>query len=746
MSRTLRGVGSRRGPLSTLFLMTVVVVAGTVTVVGFADQAGTSRLLAAPLLLLGIVAVPSTGRELGSVRRGEIGLARLHGLQGADLVRFLAAEPLIVLLAGAVVGFPLGVLGSWSAGRAWLSHPSAPVGEAGVVAVLAIVVAGLVAVLAGMTTAVREPLARQVGTVERPSTATVVGLFGSLLVLVAAVVAVYRSRTAGSADPDWVVLAGPALVGLAAGQIAVWLVQLAAAAAMRRTARGSLPAFLAVRRLGRAAARVTPIRLLVAAATLAAVALTGATAVDTWTDHTARIRNGAPLRIPLDTGAAGALAVTQQLDPEGRWLMAAVVVPEDSDTVERRAFVDTSRYDAVVGDFLDGTPAAGVGSSLAELAPGRAPTVGTGDKVGVAARVISGPSAGLLRISFNYVSDQNLRVSSPILLHAVSDGGEAEATLPHCGGGCILTGMSVSQPGLRQPRRILITSLRFGGAELVHQHWSDAISTKAGLDVVVEPGPPVELSARTENDVLPILTTRGVGFLDADKVKSPGGNERRAVVVGELPALPLVDASGALADLPRSLVGADSTVPAAEVMVLARADTPAAVLAGLAEAGAGSPESLATMARSTSDETGAAQARMYSLMALTCLPLALLVLAAAAARQRRLVIHELAALRLLRVPDAEIRMAGRVELGWLVGTVVVAGAAGAAVAVVLLLGQLPLVTPLAHSGPVDTGLAALPLLVVLAVAALSMWWLGARARSAPDRLTRPSALREGSVR
>ena len=53
MNRTLRGAWSRRGTLLPLLLLTVVVVAGAVTVIGFADRAGTSPRLAVPLLLLG---------------------------------------------------------------------------------------------------------------------------------------------------------------------------------------------------------------------------------------------------------------------------------------------------------------------------------------------------------------------------------------------------------------------------------------------------------------------------------------------------------------------------------------------------------------------------------------------------------------------------------------------------------------------------------------------------------------------
>ena len=47
----------------------------------------------------------------------------------------------------------------------------------------------------------------------------------------------------------------------------------------------------------------------------------------------------------------------------------------------RRAFLDTERYDAVLGGFLDGTPADGVDDRLADLRDGEGVQVATGDEV-----------------------------------------------------------------------------------------------------------------------------------------------------------------------------------------------------------------------------------------------------------------------------------------------------------------------------------------------------------------------------
>ena len=92
--------------------MAVVVVGGAVTVLQFAEAAGTSRWLTAPLLLLGAVAVPSIGAELAVARREEIGLARLRGIHGLRLWRFLLVEPLLAIVTGTLIGLAVGAVGT----------------------------------------------------------------------------------------------------------------------------------------------------------------------------------------------------------------------------------------------------------------------------------------------------------------------------------------------------------------------------------------------------------------------------------------------------------------------------------------------------------------------------------------------------------------------------------------------------------------------------------------------------------
>ena len=363
MNRTLRGARARRGTLLPLFLLTTVVVAGVVAVMGLAKGSGTSAAVGVPLLALGLVAVPTSGRQLAAIRRQEIAVARLRGVTGGQLAVTLAVEPFLVLVLGSLVGLAAGALVAAAAAGLWVGAELS-LGVTVLPTVALIVVVGLAAVLVGMAGALREPLAEQVSVAERPRPASTAALFFSVLLLVAAVVVAYRSSVVDAQDPGWVVLAGPALVGLALGQLTVWVVRLLALAGVRWTGRSALPAFLATRRLARTAEAASPIRLVVAATVVAGISLTGAQQVGQWSEDTARMRAGAPYRISLaDADVEEALGLTRELDPDGRWLMAAALVPDEGSVPARRAFLDMSRYDAVVGDFFADTPAAGVAAA-----------------------------------------------------------------------------------------------------------------------------------------------------------------------------------------------------------------------------------------------------------------------------------------------------------------------------------------------------------------------------------------------
>ena len=758
MNRTLRGARARRGTLLPLFLLTTVVVAGVVAVMGLAKGSGTSSAVGVPLLALGLVAVPTSGRQLAAIRRQEIAVARLRGVTGGQLAVTLAVEPFLVLVLGSLVGLAAGALVAAVAAGLWVGAELS-LGVTLLPTVALIVVVGLAAVLVGMAGALREPLAEQVSVAERPRPASTAALFFSVLLLVAAVVVAYRSSVVDAKDPGWVVLAGPALVGLALGQLTVWVVRLLALAGVRWTGRSALPAFLATRRLARTAEAASPIRLVVAATVVAGISLTGAQQVGQWSEDTARMRAGAPYRISLaDADVEEALGLTRELDPDGQWLMAAALVPDEGSVSARRAFLDLSRYDAVVGDFFADTPAAGVARRVVDLVPADAQRAATGDTVAASVRGVSRRLDGDLRprveVDYSSSSVDDASITLALDISRSGDPVRSERRLPSCAGGCVVSAIVLRRsPGdVRLP--YVLTELEFGGTDLLARPWQSTGRGRAGA-----PAGPLEvddglmmLARPSAQEVVPdqqgrrtpILATDSASWPDGPPLlDSPGGDDRPAEVVEQLPALPLVEADGVLADLPLAAAGAPPTVPAAEVMVLAAADTPRDVLAAVGQApGAEAARTLTEVEHSTSLESGAVRARVYALMAGFCVLVALLVLASALARQRAAHRTEIAALRVLGVGFSESQRSGRWEIGALGLGAVVATVVGGIAGVVLLLRNLALVDVPAHSVPLDVGVAVVPIVVAALAAGFLVVLVGGRGLSLPPDQTRPALLRE----
>lgn len=776
LPRTLRGAWARRAVLLPLVLLTVVVVGGVVAVLGYADAAGTSRLLAVPLVVLGAVALPATGRELAASRRGEIALARLRGLSGGELFASLAAEPLLALGLGALGGLALGGVTATLATRHWTAVEATGLGWTGVLVAVLVVLVALVGVLAGAASAVREPLADQVRGSARPRPAGVTGLFGQVLVVVAALVACYRA--AGAAQrPDALVLAGPALVGLTVGL----LVTLALGALARVGSRrgGPLPLALATRRLGRLGETAPALRVLVAAAVVSAVAATGATQVGAWTDRTARLRLGGPVQWQVDLDAPGALALTRAADPDGRWLMASVLVPGEGAATERRAFVDAARFERVVGDFLADTPAAGAAALVPGLAADPAP-VASGAELVVTVAGVSGRTRGRLTadVALDLRSPDGRSATTHVSADIPLDGGTVTTAVaaPQCDQGCTLAAITLGPtPGTDAPTSPpgddtvpvalpwVLTGVALGGSDLLDPGaWHPA---RRGSDA--HPGGPVPVTdgllavvARKPLTALPgapdapepgalVTTTAGddadAGAGDPLPIADPGGGSLPTRVTAALPALPLVEADGVLADLPTALAQAPPTVPAARVAVLARADAPESVLDAVRRAG-GRPVDLPRETRLVSDAARAGQARVYQLMAAFSLAVAVLVLVTALARQRRGWLHDVAALRVVGVRLRTLRAAAALEVLTLAVVAATATAAGTWLGVRLLLRNLTLVEVPVHALPLVARLSTGPLLALTAIAGGSVLLVGALGRRPRPRASRPASLREAALR
>ncbi|RYC11440.1 FtsX-like permease family protein [Nocardioides zhouii] len=766
--------------------MTVVVVGGAVTVLQFAEAAGTSRWLTAPLLLLGAVAVPSIGAELAVARREEIGLARLRGIHGLRLWRFLLVEPLLAIAIGTLLGLAVGAAGTVLATRTWLDDTAAALQQPALVAAAAIAGAALVIIALSAAAALREPLAVQVSMRRRPRRATTVAVFLSVLVLVGAAVAAYRSRSA-SDEPDLVVLLGPALVGLALGQAAIWVIRIAARGLTPVTERRGMGAFLAARRLARADDLVTPVRLVVAAAIVGSLALSGAVSVSSWTRDQAGVEvPGARTIDATELGAVGAVDLTERADPEGDHLIASAIVRNEERLGERRAYVDAARWDAVVGDFYDGTPARAASDAVDRLSTDAAPLQVRGDRFEVtlsgivvpAVRSINLPGeevyssgGGAAEVTLTYVTTANASGSVAVQLVTPGDGtpATARARVRECAQGCTVTGLEFGRndEGVIDDSEFVVLAerLTLGDTDLLASTWApDPASVQAvlnnnfirgwtppgsfvvnrtdGLQVAMLPiGAVLDVHLDRTGDAVPVLVAP-VDDEAETQALDLGGDDRTTDVIGIGGSLPLVGSVGVLSDIRTSAAGSGPTVPSAEVQIVAASGTPDAVLDEVAEATGTSWRSSGAVRDSLGETYGGDQSVAYALTALACALVALLALGAGVARHLRDYRRDVASLRVLGISVGTARRAGRAELVSLTVLVLAMVVAGGWLAVTLLLGGLPLLALPVAALPLDTAPHLLPLVIPAVLSAAAVVLVGGRARAVRASTTRPSLLRE----
>jgi predicted lysophospholipase L1 biosynthesis ABC-type transport system permease subunit len=247
--------------------------------------------------------------------------------------------------------------------------------------------------------------------------------------------------------------------------------------------------------------------------------------------------------------------------------------------------------------------------------------------------------------------------------------------------------------------------------------------------------------------VLPLLATSNTGTESGMPVLSPGVDTRPAEVIGEFPVLPVVSAGGTLADLRRALTGALPTVPDADVLVLARADTPAGVLDALHAHGAGEPIPATTIGAQVGARADAAQVKVGLVVAIAGLLVGVLALAAPITRMRSDRAHEEAVLRLLGVPTTVRSAATRVELALLSGVAAFMVIACGVVGVTGFLSNARLLDLPANQPPVVAGIGsttvALVLLATAAAACVAVFAVGWVTRRTDYTRTDPALLRDG---
>jgi FtsX-like permease family len=726
---TLRALRARSGQSLALFTMGVLAVAGCVFAVGYSRATHVSVGSAGALLLLGAFAIAAQANAFVRNQRHEIGLAQLHGRHGFRLLWYAVKRPAVVLLAATGVGLAMGWVVTRAAVHRWVGPEAtftmATYEWAAAAIVFAVSVTMVVVVGWSMT---YEPLAAKLDNLARPRAMTAPAVFLSLLVLVGAAVSVYQARQLSPRNASWVSYLSPALVGLAAGQIGVWLVALLSriAIASPRLDR-RLGWFLTWRRLSRRADSVVLIRIAVAAAVVAGVAANAWAGSAAWRDQTARVETGGPVAFTVPTGGLQAYAASHEADPHGRWLMAMSGSPDASASSYRGIFVDTPRWDRVVGAFFSGTPVAQVTNEIAAMSPGQAvrPVRGTDLHMTFTANSVRrawSPSnsnlAGLgefrVRFTVSYVDSNGTTQSLQVPVHPgqlpspIRPGVVGySAFIPGCSRACAVERVTVQGLTRRSPLRI--TGMSFAGMRLLpadvpgltlaksSTHFR-AVPSHRGLKLsVTSPHSPQPLLI-WRRGTTPALVTPGLR-LEHDGGMSAAygldGTLEPVHLTGEVAALPLLGRAGLLLDLGTDLLGAGPQGVETKTVVVARADTPPRVLRKLAATGAvaGRHTVQQALAVSQRSETGRRTAALYALIAVFGLLIAAVSVVSSTAAQRRQRRTEAASLRTVGVDSTEVARGYRVEAATLGVAVTVVAAVATWIACRALLAYLPLVHP-----------------------------------------------------
>jgi hypothetical protein len=768
VSQIVRGLVWRGASALTQLVLTAVVVAGCMVSVRYSELTDTPVGSIGVLLVLGAVVTSVQAATTARERRSEIALAQIRGRHGVGLFASFLVEPMVLITLGAVVGVGVGKGVLALAVRLWLDPESGSaesISRGAWIAAGAAVGCVLASVIAGSWRVVREPLIEQLDESHRPSPPATVVLLGQAGVVVAAVVAVYESTQHAGTRDGWAAIADPSLLtpvllGLAAGQAAVWVVRALGSALARPGRRGSgLAPFLAVRRLARRSDTAFGARVVIAAGVVAAVTVSASTVAYAWQDESTRMAMGGPLRYTVDAGAAlGAYEATHDVDPDGRWLMAMVAAPDKSESY-RRAFADMARWQNVVGDFYSGTGAASVADQADRLATGATVAPVAGDTITVAFDASTLATNRQVEVSVYYVTPRG-GVGTAILgpstdAVADADAGTVEVSgkvRPACAEGCVVTQLVVDGFRIRPFQDLVISSLRLGDQSLLDDTWRGenrygrAEQAADGLHVRLTVwGDSVNLMPASGLQPLAALWTQGLAATrDGHHPIGYAVDGREHVVdpVGTTAMLPFVGRQGMLMDLPRALAASTPVIPTATTYIVARADTPQPVLDQLAATGlVGDPTEFAGALDAALQRPSAQGVRLYSLMSIFAALIALVGMASSAAAQRRDRRREAASLRVSGVPSRTLTAAIRTEAVWLAVTVFALVGVAGWVASRVAIENLDLV-PVSPYSPLLTSTPSQRSVVGAAVAAAMVVGLGtfvayrSLARTSPPRILR----------
>jgi putative ABC transport system permease protein len=732
---------------------------------------GVARSTVAPAVLsLILVALVLLSRLLAAamgLRRGELALASLRGYSRRQLWFLGMLEPLLILALATPLGVALGYVATRVLARRWLV-PGLPVPfvlASGLAVVVVVLVTGVVAALV-VRDAVNEPLSAQIAGVRRPARAGRALVIVRLALVAAAVAAlvVAASRSHPQA-PDATDLALPMLLAVAVGVLCGLFVLLVSELWVRWSARRrALSSYVASRTVRRRREGTLVILPVTAALTVAVFTVGVSLAASTWRASAAATQVGAPLSFATDLSLSRAVGVTQELDPEGRWLMAAGIntanADESSVVLKPRVVVDTRRLARVASWPSGWTPGRSAAQVARALGPQRPSVVLTGSEVTVGIDNQVRGDFRQLGLSLALLDDDG--VPREVSLGPYRQGSStATARLPACERGCQLQTISFGGPAAlveAMQGTATIESFTVDGKPVpgaLDAPWRAAAS-QVGTSTGVRAPPRlqdghlrVSFEARSSSSyagisptdvpaVVPVLWGRTATQQTRLQTGSSGLFTVRSAGTAE--SMPFRGPSGMMIDFTMFTRNTTQDNSTNEVYIWARADTPGSVLDQLAARGLSHPVTEAA-ARDLLDQDAFALAlRLYVVVTVLVILLAFAGLAANLAVQLPSRRRDAASLRVVGVRRRSIMVGVVAEFLLVLGAAALAGITAGAVAQYVVVRTVtlgfadteltPRVLPSFHlTTGVVLGLVVMLVLLVLASVFAALTVRGARTSS-----------------
>ena len=557
----------------------------------------------------------------------------------------------------------------------------------------------------------RVSLSDQLTGVRRPRETSRTGLVVQLALVALAVAVLASKLSAGKpGDPDATDLVLPVLLAVVAG-IAATRVTAAGATwwtRARRTTR-SLSGFVAARAISRRQEGTLVILPVTAAI---AICVFGAGVYDSagqWRASVAATAAPAPVvwTSPLPMNAT--VALTHELDPDGRWLMAASRLNTLGPTF---TVVDTPRL-ARVGSWQDQwTPGVSTEDDRRRAhARGppcpRSPAAGSGSPS--TTRWSRAPTCSCGCVSTYPATGRTSPTSGR--------SGPARAATPssaaYCRDGCKLEALTLGGPaGLPTTMQgtLRVTSLEVDGAPIEGgiegAGWNRvADSSSAGavtgvaaagdeLDIDLDSQGQQAIAQLGSGDIpeaLPVV--RGVDAsmqVESGSFAETSENEFAVDPVITSESVPFLGPSGLMIDY--TMLTTDRTVyeQKATVYVLARSDTPASVTQGLQDRGASVTTTLAAVQKTLDQGAYALTLRLYAVVAMLVLLMALAGLFVSTAVQLPARRRDAASLRVVGVPRRAVMSAVVREFAVVLGGTALAGLAAGTLAQYVVLRTVTL--------------------------------------------------------